>query len=144
MSSDDIIIEILAESKIVAVVGLSRDSEKDSNRVARYLQSKGYRVIPVNPAAKEILGEKSYRSLLNIPEEMQRSLDVVDIFRSSQDVPPIVDEAVYLRRRFGHPQVVWMQLGIVNDEAAETAGEAGLTVVMNRCMMMEHKRLFTK
>jgi predicted CoA-binding protein len=134
--------EILTKYKTVAVVGISRDPSKDSHRVAEYLQSQGFRIIPVNPTADEVLGAKSYESLLDMPAEIQRIIEIVDIFRPSADVPPIVEQAVKLKERYDKPYVVWMQLGIINEGAAETAREAGITVIMNRCMMQEHKKLF--
>lgn len=134
--------EILTGYKVVAVVGASRDPSKDSNRVAKYLQSKGFHIVPVNPTAEEILNEKSYKSLMNIPDEIQKTIEIVDIFRPSTDVPNIVEQAVRMKKQNGTPRVIWMQLGIVNDEAAKTAREAGMTVVMNKCMMQEHRRLF--
>jgi predicted CoA-binding protein len=134
--------EILTKYKTVAVVGLSRDPDKDSYRVSAYLKKHGFRIIPVNPFADEILGEKSYKSLLDIPAEIQKTIEIVDIFRPAKDVPPIVEQAVKLKEAHGKPSVVWMQLGIVNEQAAETAKKAGLTVVMDRCMMIEHRRLF--
>ncbi len=124
--------EILKGSKTVAVVGLSPKPDRPSYDVARYLQARGYRIIPVNPQATEGLGEKSYPSLAAVPVPV----DVVDIFRRSEDVPPIVDEAVRVKAR-----VVWMQEGIVNEQAADAARRAGLDVVMDRCMQKEHKRL---
>ena len=134
--------EILTGYKVVAVVGASRDPSKDSNRVAKYLQSKGFHIVPVNPTAEEILNEKSFKSLLDIPAEIQRTIEIVDIFRPSADVPSIVEQAVEMKKQNGIPRVIWMQLGIVNDETAETAREAGMIVVMNKCMMQEHRRLF--
>ena len=134
--------EILTKYKTIAVVGLSRDPDKYSYRVSDYLKKHGFRIIPVNPFADEILGEKSYKSLLEIPVEIQKTLDVVDVFRPAKDVPAIVEQAVKLKKANGKPCVVWMQLGIMNVQAAETARKAGLTVVMDKCMMMEHKRLF--
>jgi predicted CoA-binding protein len=134
--------EILTKYKTVAVVGLSREPDKDSYRVSAYLKEHGFRIIPVNPFADEVLGERSYKSLLDIPTEIQRTVEVVDVFRPAKDVPPIVDQAVKLKEMYGKPYVVWMQLGIVNEQAAETAKQAGLTVVMNKCMMVEHKRFF--
>jgi predicted CoA-binding protein len=134
--------EILTKYKTVAVVGLSREPDKDSYRVSAYLKEHGFRIIPVNPFADEVLGEKSYKSLLDIPTEIQRTIEVVDIFRPAKDVPPIVDQAIKLKEMYGKPYVVWMQLGIVNEQAAETAKQAGLTVVMNKCMMVEHARFF--
>ena len=135
--------EILTKYKTVAVVGLSREPGKDSHRVSAYLKNHGFHIIPVNPFADEILGEKSYKSLLDIPPEIQKTIEIVDIFRPSEDVPPIVEQAVKLRAANGKPYVVWMQLGIVNEQAAEAAEKAGLTVVMNKCMMVEHNRLFS-
>jgi predicted CoA-binding protein len=134
--------EILTKYKTVAVVGLSREPDKDSHRVSAYLKKHGFRIIPVNPFADEVLGEKSYKSLLDIPSEVQKTIDVVDIFRPSKDVPPIVEQAVKLKEMYGKPRVVWMQLGIVNGQAAEAAKKVGLTVVMDRCIMREHKRFF--
>ena len=132
---------ILAKCKTVAVVGLSREPDKDSYRVAAYLKNQGFRIVPVNPFADEILGEKSYKSLLDIPVEIQKTIDVVDVFRPAKDVPAIVEQAVKLKAAHGKPCVVWMQLGIVNKQAAEITKKAGLTVVMDKCMMVEHRRL---
>jgi predicted CoA-binding protein len=123
------------------VVGLSREVGKPSRAVAAYLKGYGYQVIPVNPFTDEVLGEKSYPTLSVIPEELQKTLEVVDIFRPATEVPPIVDEAITLKRAFGQPFVVWMQSGIVNEKAAEAARAAGFVVVMDRCMMVEHRHL---
>lgn len=142
MSSKDTIKEILTKYKTVAIIGLSRDPSKDSNIVAQYLKSKEYHIVPVNPSTNEILGEKSHKSLFEMPPEVQRTVEIVDIFRPSADVPPIVEQAVKLKERYDKPYVVWMQLGIINAQAAATARAAGLVVVMNRCMMQEHRRLF--
>ncbi|MCW4044124.1 MAG: CoA-binding protein [Candidatus Bathyarchaeota archaeon] len=133
--------EILTRSKTVAVVGLSRDPNKDSYRISEYLKEHGFHIVPVNPFADEVLGKKSYKNLLDIPVELQKTIDVVDIFRPAEDVPLIVEQAATLKARHGKPSVIWMQLGIVNKQAAMTAKKAGFTVVMNRCMMVEHMRL---
>jgi predicted CoA-binding protein len=98
----------------------------------------------VNPFADEVLGEKSYKSLLDIPVEIQKEIDIVDVFRQAKDVPPIVKQAIQLRKKYGKPYVFWMQLGIVNEKASATARKAGLTVIMDKCLMQEHKRLFKK
>jgi len=132
---------ILKEYSKVSVVGLSRDPTKDSYVVAAYLKEHGYKIIPINPFADEILGEKCYKSLLDLPEELQKTVEIVDIFRPSKDVPPIVDQAVQLKKKYGNPYVVWMQLGIVNEEAAKKARDAGLIVVMDKCMMVEHRNI---
>ncbi len=100
-----------------------------------------FKIIPVNPLAEEVLGEKSYRSLLDVPVEIQRGIDIVDIFRRSEDVSPIVEQAIALKAKHGKPNVVWMQLGITNEKAAEAAEGAGIAVVMNKCIMIEHAHL---
>jgi len=132
----------LKKYRTVAIVGLSRDPSKDSYRVAEYLQKNGFQIIPVNPIANEILGERSYKNLLDIPSEVQKTIEIVDIFRPSEEVLPIVEQAIKLRRHYSIPYVVWMQLGIVNLEAAEIARKEGLIVVMDKCMMQEHRRIF--
>jgi uncharacterized protein len=133
MSEDDQVRKILREIHTIAVVGCSKDPAKDAHRVPKYLQMHGYRIIPVNPTATEILGEKAYPSLDAVPIPY----DAVDIFRPSADVPPVVDQAIP-----GPARVVWMQLGIRNEEAAKKARAAGKTVVQDRCMMRDHARLF--
>lgn len=134
--------EILTRYKTVAIVGLSRDRSKDSYRVSEYLMKHGFRIVPINPSGEEILGEKSYRSLLDIPAEVQKTIEVVDVFRPSAEVLSIVEQVIHLKTLYGVPYVIWMQLGIINEQAEETARKAGLTVVMDRCMMLEHRRLF--
>jgi predicted CoA-binding protein len=140
--TEEVIRDILKRYKTVAVVGVSRDPSKDSRRVAEYLKNHGFHVIPVNPFIDEALGERAYKSLLDIPDEVQKTIEVVDIFRPSDDVPPIVEQAIQLKKRHGKPYVVWMQLGIISTQAAEMAREAGLTVIMDHCMMREHNHLF--
>jgi predicted CoA-binding protein len=122
---------VLKNAKTIAVVGLSSNPEKDSYHVAEYLIKQGYEVIPVNPNQEEILGKKCYPSLLTIPEEIK--IDIVDIFRKPEDVPPIVDDAI--KRGVG---AIWMQEGIVNNQAGKKAKEKGLFVVMGKCIMKTH------
>jgi len=100
--------EILERYKTVAIVGLSKDPSKDSYRVATYLKSQGFRIVPINPFADEILGEKSYKSLIELPQDIQKSLEIVDIFRPSQEVLSIVEQAIKLKSAYGRPHVVWM------------------------------------
>jgi len=126
--------EVLGTARTIAVVGLSDKPERDSNEVARYLKSQGYRIVPVNPMLPEVLGEKSYPSLAAIPPEVK--VDIVDIFRRSDQVPPVVDEAIARGDR-----VVWMQLGVEHPAAAAKARAAGLTVFENLCIMVQHRRL---
>jgi len=132
MNSDQEMKEILQSTTTIASVGLSSSDEKESYWIVSYLQEQGYRIIPVNPKATEILGEKVYASLSDIPDQV----DVVQVFRKSEDVPPVVDEAIKIGAK-----VVWMQEGIVNEEAAQTARAAGLQVVMDACMRATHRRL---
>ncbi len=132
MDQADTIERIFKESKTIAVVGLSPDPARASNGVARYLQTQGYRIIPVNPLVEEVLGEKSYPDLASVPE----TVDVVDIFRRSRHVPAIVEAAIAKGVR-----AVWMQEGIVHQGAAARAREAGLMVVMDRCMCQDHRQL---
>jgi predicted CoA-binding protein len=140
----DVIKEVLSTCKTIAVVGLSREPEKDSYQVAKYMQKYGYRIVPVNPFADEILGEKSYKSLLDIPAEIQKEIYIIDVFRPAKDVPPIVKQAIQLRKKYGKPLAFWMQIGIVNEKASATARKAGLTVIMDKCLMQEHKKLFKR
>jgi predicted CoA-binding protein len=140
----DVIKEVLSTCKTIAVVGLSREPEKDSYQVAKYMQKYGYRIVPVNPFADEILGEKSYKSLLGIPAEIQKEIYIIDVFRPAKDVPPIVKQAIQLRKKYGKPLAFWMQIGIVNEKASATARKAGLTVIMDKCLMQEHKKLFKR
>jgi predicted CoA-binding protein len=133
--------EILAKYKVVAVVGISNTIGKPSHRVSAYLKQHGYKIIPVNPTIEEVFGLKSYKSLLDIPCEIQKTIEIVDIFRKPQDVPPIVDQVIQLKKMYGQPFVVWMQLDIANQEAAEKAIDAGLTVIMDKCIMKEHMHI---
>jgi hypothetical protein len=134
--------DVLIKYRTVAIVGLSRDPSKPSHFVPEYLKSHGFRIIPVNPTLNEILGEKCYKDLLTLPFEVQKTVEIVDIFRPSVDVMPIVEQAVQLRKMYGLPYVIWMQLGIVNEQAAESAQKAGLAVVMDKCIMQEYRRTF--
>ena len=133
--------QILTTYKVVAIVGMSDTTGKHSYTVGAYLKQHGYQIIPVNPAIDKVLGCKSYRNLLDIPERIQKTIEVVNIFRKPADVPPIVEQALKLKARYGKLSVIWMQVGIVNEEAAQTALEAGLAVVMDKCIMAEHHRL---
>ena len=124
--------EILKSAHTIAVVGLSSNPMRPSNGVAAYLQRAGYHIIPVNPNESEVLGEKSYARLEDIPEK----IDLVDIFRRSEYVPDIVESAIRIGAR-----ALWMQEGVIDPDAAERAKEAGLDVVMDRCTLKEHRKL---
>lgn len=130
-NNGDEVAHILRGAKTIAVVGLSSNPMRASNEVAAYLKGAGYRIIPVNPNEREVFGEKAYARLEDVPEPV----DIVDVFRKSEDVPPVADAAIGSKAK-----VLWMQLGIENAEAAEKARAAGLVVVENSCLMVEHKR----
>src|SRR5215216_5360207 len=132
MNSDKEMKEILLSSRTIASVGLSSNPAKESYGIALYLKDQGYRVIPVNPTTAEVFGEKSYPDLESVPEK----IDIVQVFRKPEDVPPVVEAAIQAGAK-----VVWMQEGIVNEEAAQKARQAGLQVVMDACMRATHRRL---
>ncbi|MGQ9495110.1 MAG: CoA-binding protein [Thermoanaerobaculaceae bacterium] len=136
-ANDEEIVSLLTSSHTVAVVGLSDKPERESHQVALYLKSQGYRIIPVNPNLTEVLGERAYASLADIPDSI--AVDVVDIFRKPEFIPEIVDQAIARKVRG-----VWMQKGLAHNAAAERARAAGLVVVMDRCMMVEHRRLIAR
>lgn len=135
MLEDDTIRHILATCKTIAVVGLSPKPHRASFDVSRYMQAHGWRIIPINPAAvasgATILGEKVYATLLDAAQH--EKIDLVNVFRNAEDVPPVVDEAIAIGAL-----AVWLQLGIVNDSALEKARAAGLSVIQNKCLMVEH------
>jgi predicted CoA-binding protein len=128
-----VLADLLRKSRVIAVVGLSSKKFRPSYGVAEYMQKEGYRIIPVNPNETEVLGEKAYERLEDVPEH----IDIVDIFRRSEFVPPLVEDAI----RMG-ASAVWMQEGVVHEQAAEKARSAGLVVVMDRCILKEHSRYF--
>ena len=132
MNDDQMMKDILVSAKTIASVGLSSNQEKESYWIVSYLKDQGYRIFPVNPTADEILGEKAYPDLESVPEK----IDVVQVFRKPEDVPPVVDSAIKVGAK-----AVWMQEGIVNEEAAQKARQAGLQVVMDACMRVTHRRL---
>lgn len=133
MPEADSIEDLLRASKVIAVVGLSSKPHRPSHGVSRYMQEQGYRIFPVNPHETKVLGEKSYARLQDVPVQV----DIVDIFRRSEFVPEIVEAAIAIRAR-----AIWMQEGVIHQQAAARAAAAGLQVVMDRCILKEHARLF--
>ena len=133
ITEDSEIKHILADSKTIAVLGLSPKPERDSHIVAKYLKEQGYKIIPVRPKQKEILGEKTYSSI----EDIKEPVDIVNVFRNSSQIMPHAHEAIRTR-----PKVFWMQLNIENYEAVELLTKAGIDVIMNRCIRVDHGRLF--
>ena len=134
MSADDEIGKLLTNSKTIAVVGLSDSPLRPSHGVAAYMQTHGYRIIPVNPTIKGALGEKAVGALSDVKER----IDIVDVFRRSEAVPEVVDEAIRLK-----VPAIWMQEGVIHEAAAEKAKKAGIFVVMDRCILKEHRRRFS-
>jgi len=130
VAQPDPIADLLRTSHTIAVVGLSDNPMRPSHGVSAYMQSQGYKIIPVNPQVDEVLGEKAYASLLEIPQ----AIDIVDIFRRSEFVPEIVDQAIQRKAR-----AIWMQEGVVHEQAAEKARKAGLLVIMDSCILKEHR-----
>jgi uncharacterized protein len=131
---------ILGTCRTIAVVGLSPQWHRPSFFAGKYMQGHGYKVVPVNPTASTILGERCYPSVAAAAEDLARrgeKIDLVDCFRRSEDIPPIADEAIAIGAR-----CLWMQIGVINEQAAANARKAGLDVVMNRCVKIEHARLF--
>jgi predicted CoA-binding protein len=131
---------VLKKYHVIAVIGLSRNPEKYSYKVAEYLKAKGYAIIPVNPTISRVLEEQSYRSLLDLPDELQSKVEIVDVFRPPEAVPEILDQVFKLREKYGKPYVIWLQPGAVDEPSARRAEEAGLTVIKNVCMMIEHRQ----
>ncbi|MBU4185779.1 MAG: CoA-binding protein [Desulfobacteraceae bacterium] len=135
ITEDSEIKQILTNSKNIAVLGLSPKPERDSHSVAKFLKEQGYKIIPVRPKQKEILGEKVYSSI----EDINEPVDIVNVFRNSSQIMPHANEAIRIK-----PKVFWMQLNIENYEAAELLTKAGIDVVMNRCIRVDHDRLFNQ
>ncbi|ENO85934.1 CoA-binding protein [Thauera linaloolentis] len=133
MSDIQTLRRVLHESRTIAVVGLSADWFRPSYFAAKYMQQHGYRIIPVNPKYPEILGEKSYPDLASIPDKV----DIVDVFRKPADALPVAEQAIAIGAR-----TLWLQIGVINEEAKKKAEEAGLTVIMDRCVKIEYARLF--
>jgi len=132
--TNDALRALLREARTVAVVGLSPKPERPSHGVARYLQRAGYRIVPVNPGHDEILGERSYRTLSDAARD--HAIDIVDVFRRSELAGAVVDEAIAIR-----PKLVWLQLGVADEAARARAEGAGIPIVMDRCLAIDHRQL---
>ena len=133
--------EVMKEYKVIAVVGASKNPEKDANSVPAYLQRHGYTIIPVNPTTDEVNGLRAYPSLAAIPEQIARSVDVVDVFRPSDELPEVARQVAEMKRRTGRPFVFWGQLHLENEEAKRILADAGIDYVMDKCMKIEHSNL---
>jgi uncharacterized protein len=137
LKQSDPIYELLSRAKTIAVVGLSGSPMRASHGVSAYMQAVGYKIIPVNPQIAEALGEKAYPSLLEMPLEMRERIDLVDVFRRPEFVDEIVEQAIQLKI-----PAIWLQEGVINEGAAERARKAGMSVVMDRCVLKEHRARF--
>jgi len=132
-------VEVLTKSKTIAVVGASKNPEKEAYSVPRYLKDHGYRIVPVNPTAGEIMGEKAYASLLEVPEEVGRTIDAVEVFRPSDELPQVALQAVEMKRRYGRPLFFWAQQGLESEEAKRILEKNGIQYVMDACMRTVHQ-----
>ena len=137
MKHSDPIYELLSRAKTIAVVGLSESPMRPSHGVSTYMQAAGYKIIPVNPQIAAALGEKAYPSLLEVPTEMAKTIDLVDVFRRSEHVDEIVDQGIQLKI-----PAIWLQEDVINERAAERARKAGIFVVMDLCILKEHRARF--
>lgn len=139
MENDVSPVDVLAKAKTIAVVGASRSPEKEAHSVPNYLKERGYRIVPVNPSADEILGEKSYRTLLDLPDWLGKAVDVVEIFRPREDLPEVARQLVEMKRRYGRAPVFWAQQGLDSEEARGILEEGGVRYVMDACMRTIHQ-----
>ncbi len=132
-------VEVMRKYKVIAVVGASKNPEKDANTVPAYLQSQGYTIVPVNPTADSVNDVKAYPSLADIPEELARKVEVVDVFRPSEEFPQVAKQVAEMKAKTGRPFVFWGQSGLENEEAKEILSTAKVDYVMDRCMRVEHR-----
>ncbi len=140
MESSNISPREALKQRTIAVVGASKNPEKEAHMVPAYLQRQGYKIIPVNPTADSILGEKAYPSLLDLPADLASKVEMVNVFRPSEELPEVARQAVKLKERNGRPFVFWAQLGLENDEAKEILTKGGIPYIMDRCIKVEHGR----
>jgi uncharacterized protein len=134
--------DVLRKYKTIAVVGASKNPEKDANTVPQYMKEHGYKIIPVNPTADQILGEKVYPSLLDLPTELAKQVEVVNVFRPSEELPQVAKQVVEMKKKYGRPYVFWAQVGLENEEAKQLLSKNGVQYVMNACMRVVHKLNF--
>jgi len=131
--------EVLRKHRVIAIIGASKNPEKDAHTVPLYLKSHGYRIVPINPTADEILGEEAYPALLDLPSETAKQIEVVDVFRPSEELPQIAKQVVEMKRLYGRSLVFWAQLGLESEEAKRILAENNIPYVMNACMRATHQ-----
>ncbi|OLD10907.1 MAG: hypothetical protein AUI93_06175 [Crenarchaeota archaeon 13_1_40CM_3_52_10] len=133
--------EILKKYDVIAFVGASKSPEKEAYTVPAYMKEHGYTIIPVNPTADQILGEKAYKSLTDLPPELAKKVDIVDVFRPSEELPQVAGQVIEMRKKYGRPYAFWAQLGLENEEAKRMLSENKIPYVMNACLRVVHKLL---
>jgi predicted CoA-binding protein len=131
--------EVLKRYKTIAVVGASKNPEKDAYTVPLYMKDHGYKIIPVNPTAEQIVGEKAYPSLRDLPPEVAKQVELVDVFRPSEELPQVAQQVIDMKKQYARPFVFWAQLGLENEEAKRMLSKNGVAYVMNACMRVVHK-----
>jgi predicted CoA-binding protein len=131
--------DVLTKYRVIAVVGASKNEEKDAFTVPQYMKKHGYTIIPVNPTTDSVMGERCYRSLAEIPTDLAKSVDIVNVFRPSEELPGVAQQAAEMKKKTGRPLVFWAQLGLENEEAKKILRGAGIEYVMNSCMRVEHR-----
>jgi predicted CoA-binding protein len=134
-------VAVMRKYRVIAVVGASKNPEKDANTVPQYLHDNGYTIVPVNPTADTIIGLKAFPTLADIPPEVARKVEVVDVFRPSDELPQVAGQVAEMKKRTGRPFVFWGQLGLENDDAKEILSASGIDYIMDRCMRIEHKKI---
>ena len=133
--------DVLKKYKVIAVVGASKNPEKEAYTVPRYMQENGYKIIPVNPTADQILGEKAYPSLMEMPPDLAKQVELVDVFRPSEELPQVAQQVIEMRKKYGRPYVFWAQLGLTNDDAKRALSKNGIPYVMDACLRVVHRSL---
>jgi hypothetical protein len=129
-------VEVMKRSKVIAVVGASKNPEKEAHSIPQYLKDNGYRIIPINPTATEIFGEKTFPDLLSLPPEVATQVEVIEVFRPSDELPDVARQVVELSKRYGKQYVFWAQAGLENDQAKKILSESGIPYVMDACMLL--------
>ena len=133
--------EILRKYDVIAVVGASKSPEKEAYTVPAYMKEHGYKIIPVNPTADQILGEKVYKTLMELPSDLAKQVDIVDVFRPSEELPQVAKQVVEMKTKYGRPFAFWAQLGLENEEAKKMLSENKIPYVMNACLRVVHKTI---
>ncbi len=133
-------VEVVKKYRVIAVVGASKNPEKEAYKVPEYMKEHGYKIIPVNPTAEQILGEKAYPSLLDLPPELAKQVEVVDVFRPSEELPQVAEQVIEMKKRYGRPYVYWAQLGLKNEDAKRALSKNGIPYVMDACLTVVHRK----